>query len=549
MQTTTRKPHLGAAVFAGVLALFTIVFVRNAWVVDDAYITFRSVDNFLAGYGPVWNVGERVQVYSHPLWFFLVSLVAWPTHEVFYSSLALSYLLCLASFGVVARAAARMGEGQLWRGSLVVVCALASKAFVDYSSSGLENPLSYLLAALFVCTLLWRGPEPEAPPSADRLGGLFFVGALAFVNRQDTLLLYAPALLGLLWGSRDLGAARLLRVVLVATLPATLWLGFAIFYYGSPFPNTALAKAFGPGVAAPEKLARGVEYLANSLRWDLFPHLAVLVAVALAAARRSPRAALLAAGIAVYYVYVVSSAAAATHMSGRFFALPVWIAILVAVGLLPSARAGALAAAAAVFALLVNPHSPARMGSPWYADVIQDLDHIDTNLFVHREGAALVDAFERPRMPDHAWYHDGLAFRDRPEVVSVGAEGGAAIGYFGYAAGPGKIIIDYAALTDPLLARLPACNLVPPGSWRSGHFFRSLPPGYLASLESGQNRIEDPGLHEYYERVRLVTRAPLLSPGRFATIVGMNLGRYDELKRAYVESAAGSCRIPTRRPG
>ena len=52
--------------------IFTLAFVNTAWVTEDTFITFRAVDNFLAGYGPVWNVGERVQVYTHPLWYFLL---------------------------------------------------------------------------------------------------------------------------------------------------------------------------------------------------------------------------------------------------------------------------------------------------------------------------------------------------------------------------------------------------------------------------------------------------------------------------------------------
>ena len=58
----------------GALALlFAYAFYATAWVVDDAYITFRTVDNFVNGHGLTWNVAERVQAYSHPLWMFLVS--------------------------------------------------------------------------------------------------------------------------------------------------------------------------------------------------------------------------------------------------------------------------------------------------------------------------------------------------------------------------------------------------------------------------------------------------------------------------------------------
>src|SRR3972149_4054050 len=47
--------------------------IETAWISDDAFITFRSMENFLHGYGPVFNIGERVQTFTHPLWFLLQS--------------------------------------------------------------------------------------------------------------------------------------------------------------------------------------------------------------------------------------------------------------------------------------------------------------------------------------------------------------------------------------------------------------------------------------------------------------------------------------------
>jgi hypothetical protein len=40
---------------------------------DDAYITLRTVDNWVNGRGLVWNTAERVQTYTHPLWMLLLS--------------------------------------------------------------------------------------------------------------------------------------------------------------------------------------------------------------------------------------------------------------------------------------------------------------------------------------------------------------------------------------------------------------------------------------------------------------------------------------------
>ena len=43
------------------------------WVDEDAFIDFRVIHNLLAGYGPVFNVGERVEVDSDPLWMFTLA--------------------------------------------------------------------------------------------------------------------------------------------------------------------------------------------------------------------------------------------------------------------------------------------------------------------------------------------------------------------------------------------------------------------------------------------------------------------------------------------
>ena len=38
------------------------VVIAQAWVSDDAFITFRVIDNFVNGHGLRWNVDERVEV-------------------------------------------------------------------------------------------------------------------------------------------------------------------------------------------------------------------------------------------------------------------------------------------------------------------------------------------------------------------------------------------------------------------------------------------------------------------------------------------------------
>ena len=84
-------------VLAGGTAAFLLLLLRTAWLDDDAYITFRTVDNFLNGLGLRWNVVNRVQAFTHPLWMFAVAGAAAISGEVYFSSLALSIVVSLAA--------------------------------------------------------------------------------------------------------------------------------------------------------------------------------------------------------------------------------------------------------------------------------------------------------------------------------------------------------------------------------------------------------------------------------------------------------------------
>ena len=46
----------------------------HRFVTDDGYIYFRVVDQVTSGNGPVFNVGERVEVFTSPLWVAVLSV-------------------------------------------------------------------------------------------------------------------------------------------------------------------------------------------------------------------------------------------------------------------------------------------------------------------------------------------------------------------------------------------------------------------------------------------------------------------------------------------
>jgi arabinofuranosyltransferase len=103
---------------------------------------------------------------------------------------------------------------------------------------------------------------------------------------------------------------------------------------------------------------------------------------------------------------------------------------------------------------------------------------------------------------------------------------GGAIGFAGFEWGPEVHVVDILGLADPLLARLPTQDR---HAWRIGHFERKLPLGYLETLRSGNNRIADPQLAEYYERLDRILRGELWDRQRWRDIASLNLGDADRL--------------------
>jgi arabinofuranosyltransferase len=503
---------------AAVALLLLYVLVVNEWVVDDAYITFRTIDNFLHGYGLRWNVDERVQSYTHPLWMMLMTLAASITGEMFYSSIVLSMVVSLAAVWVSAMMASRQAA---WKPPLLILALISSKAVVDYMSSGLETPLAYLVAAVFAAAMFSLRSDEE------KLSWAVLCASLAFLTRPDAILLYAPAVLYLSW------RVRRVQPLFVFSLPITLWIAFSVVYYGFPLPNTAYAKSLGVDFPSGWVVRRGLEYWLNSLEWDSAAHAMLAAAAVLSFRDRFAR--MVMAGVVLYVALVILSLGAATHMSGRHFAIPMFLAIVVFIHLLDNRRA-ALACAYVLAGYLVwNPVSPVKFGTPAYVPYAQDWNYIDGKFFVYREGAALIDWRPGRRLPDHNWYHIGELMHDSGDRVFVGVTDptfngvsfGEAVGYAGFAAGPEKFIIDVVGLSDPLLARLPADRPDSYEGWKSGHFRRTVPEGYVASVAYNGNLIEDPKVRRLYGAIRTITRGPIWSTRRFTEIAKINLGMYE----------------------
>jgi arabinofuranosyltransferase len=511
MTWPTAEPAFARRLILGGCVAFLVLLVRTAWLDDDAYITFRTVDNFLNGYGLRWNVANRVQAYTHPLWMFATTGAAAITGEVYYASILLSVIVSLAAMAVVLSSVAASLPALAFTFSALIL----SKAFIDYSTSGLENPLTHLLLALF---LVVHG----SAAISRRLFWLSALTALLMLNRVDVGLLVMPALAFAIWKS---GARRAGTPILLGMLPLIAWEVFSLVYYGFLVPNTAYSK-LQHGVPRPELLFQGFLYLLDSLGND--PLTLVVIGGALVAPLVLRGDWTVPFGIVLYLGYIVW--VGGDFMGGRFFTAPYLAAVVyLARQSAPRFTGGWALATAAVWLVGLSAPRPTIVSNSSYgadiepARVIAPTGITDERRYYYQQ-SGLLTAQRGVPMPNHKWTHMGHELRAGGQKLFLTD----AAGFIGYAAGPGVHFIDKYGLGDALLARLPA--EVP---WRIGHFVRRVPEGYEDSVVHGRNVIGDPGIAAYYERLRLITEGPLFSRERWRTILRMNLGRYDHYVSSY----------------
>lgn len=256
-----------------VAALFGWGAWQRRWIADDGLIVLRTVRNLLAGNGPVFNQGERVEANTSTVWSYLVTLGGWIAGPIQLEYVALTLALSLSVVGVVF---AMLGTGRLYAPSLQGRRALLLPAGVlvyialpparDFATSGLENGLTLAyLGGLWWMMVCWsQAPRVNPPVNSEPHDATStrFDAALAFLAGLSVLVRPELALLGGLGLVMMLVAAsgwrrRLVIVVAGGLLPVAYQL-FRMGYYGLLVPGTAVAKD-----ASGSKWAQGFVYLTN----------------------------------------------------------------------------------------------------------------------------------------------------------------------------------------------------------------------------------------------------------------------------------------------
>ena len=590
----TNNKFFTAALYLLIGSFSLLIFLKNAWVAEDAFIILRSVDQFLLGHGFRWNPHERVQVYTSPLWYLLIIASTTFCKTLYLNLIGLSLLLHITLLSVMA-----VLIKNIWRWLAAVLLLTLSQGFFDFTASGLEYPLIYLLLATFVLLYL-RGHAVE-----DRYW-LALCGGLALITRHDLLFILTPILFHLTWVYRQhLTTKQQLTIAAIFVAPLACWTLFSLLYYGMPFPNTAYAKLGINGVSRMERLERGWIYLSVSLQTDPITSMCIAFAMLQGFLSQKIQYRVLSASLLLAFLYI--SWIGADYMIGRFYAPLYLVSVLLLTTQhwhLPFAHksiAFPIAAGATYmlfYALIFNFNNPAlgkfyalthlptptllhvqivfggiflallgvslyslhirrvitavfmlmlaistqQHDSPWqtaykdwgrFEDVWWNINNVSRERYwIYRWTSLYAWAHQdhSKKFPDHPWCQEGQAM---PQIAVM-----IFAGMIPYCMGTEKIAIDVKAITDPLLARMPKS---PEAKWTSGGANRMVPAGYIASLHNGQNRIEDPDLARYYDKLLILTQSePLFSVERLRTIAAFNLGLYDPWLATYKQRVTQS---------
>ncbi|MCA8973684.1 MAG: hypothetical protein KDC98_03135 [Planctomycetes bacterium] len=483
--------------------------LATAWISDDALVTLRHVENLVAGDGFCWNILDRTLTATHPLWILLLAAVRLVTGEPYFTTMAVGIALSTIATFVLAR-----GAGSVAAAVFVVgIGALGSRAFVEFGTCGLENPLVYALLALFLRA--WLRPE-----GGSRLRSLGLLGALLALARQDIVLLLAPCVLMAMRGLRP-------RAIVAALWPGVLigvlWYGFALVYFGTVLPTPAYGKVVSADVPGSALLVQGLRYFVDGCRRDPVTMLVICGAILGGGVWRDAKRTPLAVGVLLQVVYVLW--VGGDFMSGRFFTAA-FVVALFTMARHPWRRRAALGTGAILAVAAVAVGRPS-WAAPVPAQAEARIEHGIGNEYSFYAWTLGLWSPQRVR-PVYGSHGALFGNRDRPAVV-VATTAGA----YGFLGGRNVHLVE-PFLCDPMLMRLP---LQDPAHWRIGHFKRRIPEGYLETLASGENRIHDPDLAKYQDELQLVLRAPLFAGERWRALWGFWSGRNDALLRSYVASS------------
>jgi hypothetical protein len=236
----TNRDALAAAALGFASPLLFAAVTHEVW--EDYYITYRSSRNLAEGNGLVYQIGEHVHTFTSPLGALLPSLGLMLTGSDTgalwsFRVLSAAALAAAAYLVVLHMREHHFPRPAAWMAAILGVCEAKT---VAYSSNGMETALLTLFAAL-CWRELTRPAGTRTPVLACAYAGLMWTRPDAFI---------VAGAMTLAWGLfRERTTApsswfkRVAAAVAIGGLLYAPWVLWAWWFYGSPIPQTIIAKS------------------------------------------------------------------------------------------------------------------------------------------------------------------------------------------------------------------------------------------------------------------------------------------------------------------
>ncbi|WP_180013438.1 hypothetical protein [Acinetobacter sp. YH16031] len=500
--------------FPFIILVFSILYLFSAWVADDAYITFRTIENFHNGYGLRWNIDERVQSYTHPLWMLNLLIGKYIIDDLYYLVIILGFSYTLLTLYILYQ----LTKHHLSLFILTNLIFFSSKAVLDFSSSGLENSLSYFLISLFFYLVIKLKEQ--------QYFYLYLSLTLSamFLNRMDLIITFLPlALYFFFYVPYQKNKLRTSIVMgLIGFIPVIIWSSFSIYYYGSFFANSVIAKT-NLGLPSTQLQIQGLKYLYANLIYDPFTSIFIYSILIYTIFSKKIFNKLLGIGLFLYLIYLINIGA--DYMYGRFlttaFVTCLFIVVINNKKILN--RLFPLLIILSIFNLYQYTLKDIKKFE------INSTNFTDERAFYYKTtGLLLVVKNKNLPISDH--FDETLTLFNEPISKPTILYTMGFNGYIMSKTYPEKHIVDLLALTDSFSAAHPMSY----GYWRIGHFYRAVNAEYLTSIEHKINAITLPEDRYVLDQVWLMSRAPLTDKKRLDAILNWHTGKtFNLAKKAF----------------
>jgi len=224
------------------LFLFHSGYLYN-FTVDDAYISFRYVDNLAQGKGMVFNIGERQEGYSNFLWIILLGIFAWGGISPVISSKLLSIMFGIGIFFLTYNFSRLFNKKNTSPSYITLFLLASSTSLVLWTASGMET-VFYTFLLLLASYLFLRECEGKGAYSS----AVCFL-LLALTRPEGIIFFVLPVLFrmyDLLNPNSHFNRRSFCIYLLIFFLPFSAYILWKYLYFGSIIPNPFYAKFNAP---------------------------------------------------------------------------------------------------------------------------------------------------------------------------------------------------------------------------------------------------------------------------------------------------------------